>query len=185
MVVTETNLKDCFIIQPNVMEDARGFFYERYNKKRFEDIIGYPVNFVQDNISKSQYGVVRGLHFQKGAASQAKLVGVLEGRVLDVAIDLRKKSSSFGQVFSIELSEENRKQVFMPKGFAHGFSVLSDSAIFFYKCDAYYNNASEAGIIYNDTQLAIDWGVPPDKMILTDKDLKLSSFNESYIFQNE
>ncbi len=173
MIITETILKGCFTIQPKVFKDDRGYFFESYNQQSFEEIIGEKIAFVQDNQSLSSYGTVRGLHFQKGENAQAKLVRVIQGRVLDIAVDLRKESSTYGQWCGVELSEENNLQFYIPRGFAHGFSVISDTAIFSYKCDNYYNKASEGGIIYNDKTLHIDWQVPEDKMILSEKDLIL------------
>ena len=182
MIFKETKLQGCFIIEPKVFHDDRGFFYEYYNKHEFETVIGEKVDFVQDNMSKSSYGVIRGLHFQKGKNSQAKLVSVLEGKVLDIAVDLRKDSKTFGQHFSIELSQENKRKLFVPKGFAHGFSVLSETAIFAYKCDEYYNKDSEDGIVYNDADLAIDWQIPKDDVIITSKDINLPKFKNAYTF---
>ncbi|WP_227625946.1 dTDP-4-dehydrorhamnose 3,5-epimerase [Geofilum rubicundum] len=155
--------------------DDRGRFFESYHKERYlkEGIL---CDFVQDNVSVSSYGVIRGLHFQSGDFAQAKLVQVLKGRVLDVAVDLRPDSPTFGQHYSVELSDENHLQFFIPRGFAHGFSVLSDEALFHYKCDNYYHKASERGIIYNDPALNIDWQLPQGKEIVSDKDLELMSF---------
>jgi dTDP-4-dehydrorhamnose 3,5-epimerase len=173
MKVTETKLKDCFIIEPSVFEDDRGYFFESFNRKSFFEKTGLDVDFVQDNQSKSSYGVLRGLHFQKGEHAQAKLVRVLSGKVLDVAVDLREDSPTYKQCFSIELSAANKKQLFVPRGFAHGFVVLSEEAEFFYKCDNFYNKASEGGIIYNDSGLGIDWMVDPRQLTISDKDLVL------------
>lgn len=173
MKVTETFLKGCFIVEPDVFEDDRGYFFESFNYKRFEAGIGEKIDFVQDNQSYSQKGVTRALHYQVGEHAQAKLVRVLHGTVLDVAVDLRKGSPTFGQHFSIELSAENKKQLFIPRGFAHGFVVLSETAEFFYKCDNYYNKDSEGGIIYNDPELNIDWILPEEELLLSDKDAKL------------
>ncbi len=170
MTILETKLKDCYIIEPNVFEDDRGSFYESFNKKEFQLETGLEINFVQDNQSKSSYGVLRGLHFQKGDAAQAKLVRVLSGSVLDVAVDLRRDSTTFKKNFSIELTAENKKQLFVPRGFAHGFVVLSEEAEFFYKCDNYYNKEAEGGIIYNDENLKIDWKVPENELIISNKD---------------
>lgn len=179
MTVTETQLSGCFIIEPKVFEDQRGYFFETFNQKLFNELIGAEVNFVQDNESASTKGVLRGLHYQTGAFAQAKLVRVIEGRVLDVVVDLRERSETYGEHFSIELSDSNKKQLFIPKGFAHGFIVLSDTAIFSYKCDNYYNKASEGGIIYNDTRLNIDWQLPEDQFIISEKDLELPTFENS------
>jgi dTDP-4-dehydrorhamnose 3,5-epimerase len=173
MKVVSTNLKDCYIIEPSVYKDERGYFFESFNKKNFLEKTGLTVDFVQDNQSKSSYGVLRGLHFQKGDSAQAKLVRVLSGKVLDVAVDLRKDSPTFKKCFSIELTAENKKQLFVPRGFAHGFVVLSDEAEFFYKCDNYYNKDSEGGIIYNDQELNIDWKIDKKDIIVSEKDLNL------------
>lgn len=181
MKISKGKLNQCFIIEPTVFEDERGFFYESFNSQVFEKLTGQSVNFVQDNQSKSTYGVLRGLHFQKGEFAQAKLVKVLSGEVLDVAVDLRKNSTTYGQHESIVLSAENRKQFFMPRGFAHGFIVLSDSSEFFYKCDNFYNKESEAGIIYNDHTLDIDWKLPEDDIIVSSKDEQLEIFSNSIL----
>lgn len=170
MKIIETELKDCYIIQPTVFEDERGYFYEKFNEKKFHVLSGICPHFVQDNMSKSSYGVLRGLHLQKGEHAQAKLVSCTEGRVYDVAVDLRENSPSFGKWFGIELSDENKFQLFIPRGFAHGFSVLSPTAIFTYKCDNYYNKESEGGVIWNDTDLNIDWKLPENEMIISEKD---------------
>ncbi|GLU43211.1 dTDP-4-dehydrorhamnose 3,5-epimerase [Allomuricauda sp. NBRC 101325] len=173
MKVTETKLKGCFILQPRVFEDERGYFYESYNHKAFCEAIGEEVNFVQDNQSFSKKGVLRGLHFQKGEHAQAKLVRVLEGCVLDVAVDLRKDSETYGQHVSVELTSDNKKQLFIPRGFAHGFVVLSDTAQFFYKCDNYYNQEAEDGILFSDKELNINWYLPFEELIISEKDLIL------------
>jgi dTDP-4-dehydrorhamnose 3,5-epimerase len=173
MKVTETELKGCFILEPALFKDERGYFFESFNVKNFNDAIGGQVTFVQDNQSYSFYGVVRAIHYQRGDFAQAKLVRVLSGRVLDVAVDLRKNSPTFGQHFSIELTAENKKQLFIPKGFGHGFSVLSETAEFFYKCDNFYNKASEGGIIYNDPSLDIDWKLLFNEIKVSEKDLEL------------
>jgi dTDP-4-dehydrorhamnose 3,5-epimerase len=173
MKVTETELKGCFILEPTLFKDERGYFFESFNAKNFNEAIGEEVSFVQDNQSYSSKGVVRAIHYQQGKFTQAKLVRVLSGRVLDVAVDLRKGSPTFGQHFSIELSAENKKQLFIPKGFGHGFSVLSETAEFFYKCDNFYNKASEGGIVYNDPSLNIDWQIPLNEIKVSEKDLEL------------
>ena len=170
MKVTETYLKGCFIVEPQVFGDERGNFFEVFNKKIFEEKTGVEIDFVQDNQSISQRGVLRGLHIQKGEFAQAKLVRVVKGKVLDVAVDFRKDSPTFGKHFSIELSEENNKQLFVPRGFLHGFSTLEDNTIFSYKCDNYYQPDAEDGVIYNDEDLNIDWGIPLDEVILSIKD---------------
>lgn len=175
MKFTETDLKDCYIIEPNVFEDDRGYFFESFSQRNFEDQTGLKVNFVQDNQSRSSYGVLRGLHFQKGEHAQAKLVRVLEGEVLDVAVDIRPESETYLQHVAIKLSAENKRQLFVPRGFAHGMVVLSEKVEFFYKCDNFYNKASEGGIIYNDPKLNIDWIVSEKDLILSDKDNKLTT----------
>lgn len=166
----ETNLKGCFIIEPKVFHDERGYFMESFNQQVFNKGIGQEVTFVQDNQSYSSRGVLRGLHYQCGEHAQAKLVRVLEGEVLDIAVDLRPDSETYGQSYSILLSEENKKQFYIPRGFAHGFIVLSEKATFFYKCDNFYNKESEGGLIYNDPSLAIDWGIPENELIISEKD---------------
>lgn len=176
MKATETLLKGCFILEPNVFEDDRGYFFESYNSDSLASVLGFSPNFVQDNQSKSSYGVVRGLHMQTGEHGQAKLVRVLEGCVLDVAVDVRKNSPTFGQFVAVELSAENRKQLFIPRGFLHGFSVLSETAIFSYKCDNFYHRESENGIYPLDADLAIDWGVTSGQILLSDKDREAQSF---------
>lgn len=178
MKVEETKLKDCFIIRDTVFEDPRGYFFESFNQQRFASLIGLNVSFVQDNQSKSTRGVLRGIHFQQGEHTQAKLVRVLKGRVLDVAVDLRKDSRTFGQWEAVELTGDNHVQFFVPRGFGHGFVVLSDTATFFYKCDNFYNKASEGGIIYNDPDLNIDWQIKEEEVLLSDKDKILPTFKE-------
>lgn len=179
MNVIETKLKDCFIIEPQIFKDNRGYFYESFNQQKFNKKTGLDIFFVQDNQSKSSYGVLRGLHYQAGEYAQAKLVRVLEGRVLDIAVDLRKNSPTFAQYVSVELSSKNQKQLFIPKGFAHGFLVLSDSATFFYKCDNFYHKESEAGIIYSDTSLNIDWKLIQSDLIISEKDKILPTLDEA------
>ena len=169
MNIVETEIKGVFIIEPKVFGDNRGYFFESFSQREFESVIG-PVTFVQDNQSKSSYGVVRGLHFQKPPHAQAKLVRVVKGKVLDVAVDLRKDSPTFGKYMAVELSDENHRQVFIPKGFAHGFSVLSEEAVFQYKCDEYYAHESEAAIAWDDQDLNIDWKVPAEAVLLSAKD---------------
>jgi len=178
MRIEKTPLVDCYIIHDTVHGDHRGYFFESFNRKTFLAQTGIDIDFVQDNQSKSQKGVLRGLHFQEGEHVQAKLVRVLQGRVLDVVVDLRKTSPSFGKSFTIELTEDNHQQLFVPRGFAHGFVVLSETAVFFYKCDNYYHKASEKGIIYNDIDLAIDWQLSDSDLILSEKDRVLPSFQE-------
>jgi dTDP-4-dehydrorhamnose 3,5-epimerase len=173
MRIEETSIKECFIVHDTVFGDDRGFFFESFNRQRFFDQTGLDVNFVQDNQSGSQRGTLRGLHFQYGEYNQAKLVRVLKGKVLDVAVDLRQSSETFGQHVVIELSENSHTQLFIPRGFAHGFVVLSEFAEFFYKCDNYYNKASDRGIIYNDPDLEIDWKINETDLILSEKDSRL------------
>ncbi|WP_285009772.1 dTDP-4-dehydrorhamnose 3,5-epimerase [Pedobacter faecalis] len=177
MKVTETKLKGCFVIEPTVFKDSRGYFFESFNEPKFEELTGQNGHFVQDNQSASTYGVIRGLHFQKGEHAQAKLVRVIEGAVLDVAVDLREGSETFGEWVAVELTAENNLQLYVPRGFAHGFSVLSETAVFAYKCDNTYNKASEGGIRYDDPTLGIDWRIPADKRSLSDKDVILPYFN--------
>lgn len=176
MTVKETNLEGCFTIKPQIFDDGRGVFFESFHQKKFEETTGIKTNFVQDNQSISQRGVVRGLHLQKGKDAQAKLVRVIKGEVLDVVVDVRKGSKTFGQTFSCILSEENQLQLFIPKGFLHGFSVLQDNTIFAYKCDNYYNKESEDGVIYNDPFLNINWKLNKEEMILSEKDKNLNTF---------
>ena len=178
MRIEQTPLQDCFIVHEKVHGDARGYFIETFNQRDFKSASGLDIQFVQDNQSRSSKGVLRGLHMQRGAAAQAKLVRVLEGAVLDIAVDLRKGSPSFGQYFAIELTSENRKQFFVPAGFAHGFVVLSESATFFYKVDKFYEPGNEVGIMYNDDDLNIDWKLPTQEIILSEKDKTLGSFAE-------
>nr|WP_164731709.1 dTDP-4-dehydrorhamnose 3,5-epimerase [Allomuricauda beolgyonensis] len=178
MMATETKLKGCFILEPTVHKDERGYFFESYNHKDFCRAIGLEVNFVQDNISFSKKGVLRGLHFQKGEHVQAKLVTVLQGKIQDVVVDLRKDSPTFGQHLSIELNAENKKQLFVPRGFAHGFLTLSETAMIIYKCDNYYEKGAEGGIRYDDIVLAIDWSITKKEIVRSLKDRLLSSFKE-------
>ena len=173
MTFTETKLKGCFILEPKIIKDERGYFMESFNEKTFQEGIGQKVTFVQDNQSFSTRGVLRGLHYQCGEHAQAKLVRVLQGEVLDVAVDIRPESATFGQYQSVLLSAENQKQFFVPRGFAHGFLVLSDTATFFYKCDNFYNKESEGGIIFNDNTIHIDWNFPFEKLIISEKDQNL------------
>lgn len=178
MTVKEIYLQGCFIIEPKIFEDSRGYFFESFNQSNFNRLIDNEIEFVQDNESLSTKGVLRGLHYQTGVHAQSKLVRVIKGNVLDVVVDIRQESKTYGEQFSIELSESNKKQLFVPRGFAHGFIVLSDSAIFSYKCDNYYNKASEGGIIYNDETLNIDWQLPEDDFIISEKDLELPNFKK-------
>lgn len=165
----KTNIDGVIIVEPRVFEDARGYFFESYNEKEFKEN-GIGATFVQDNQSKSSYGVIRGLHCQLGKHSQAKLVRVLKGKVLDVAVDIRKDSPTFGKHVAVELSAENKRQLFIPRGFLHGFSVLSDTAVFAYKCDNLYCKDSEFGIRYDDPEIGVDWKIPLDKVITSEKD---------------
>lgn len=185
MPFIETDFPGLLIFEPKAFEDSRGYFFESYNEKVFRQA-GIEISFVQDNQSSSQYGVIRGLHYQLHPHAQTKLVRVLAGKILDVVIDLRKGSPTYGKVFSQELSDANRKQLFIPKGFAHGFSVLSGKAEVLYKCDAFYNKESEAGIIYNDAELNIDWKIPAKEAIISEKDKLLPPFalcNNNFVFQ--
>lgn len=176
MKIQKTAIKDCFILEPAVFEDERGYFFESFNQEKFELATGLKPYFVQDNQSLSTKGVLRGLHFQKGGDAQAKLVRVVTGEVLDVAVDIRKDSETFGKVVTTKLSAENKKQLFIPRGCAHGFVTLSEKAIFFYKCDNFYNKASEGGVLYNDPEFAIDWILDPSELIISDKDRALPTF---------
>lgn len=180
MTVEETYLKRCFVLTPNVFKDERGCFFESFNKKTFEKETGISTHFIQDNQSKSNKGVLRGLHYQNEEYAQAKLVRVVKGKVLDVCVDLRKDSATFGKHFSIVLDDKKEQQLFIPKGFAHGFLVLEDDSIFSYKCDAYYNKASESGIIYNDNDLNIDWQFDENNLIISDKDKSLPTFKSLF-----
>lgn len=169
MNVIQTDIPGVVIIEPRVFEDSRGYFFESYSQRDFDQMVR-PVRFVQDNESKSSYGVLRGLHFQKGEYSQSKLVRVVKGTVLDVAVDIRKGSPTFGKYVSVELSENNHRQFFVPRGFAHGFSVLSEEAVFQYKCDNLYSPQNEGAIAWDDPQIGVDWKIPADKAILSAKD---------------
>ena len=169
MEVIKTEIEGVVIIEPRIFKDERGYFYESFSQREFEEKV-CRTTFVQDNQSKSSYGVVRGLHFQKSTCSQSKLVRCIKGAVLDVAVDIRKGSPTFGKHVAVELTEENHRQLFIPRGFAHGFAVLTPEAVFQYKCDNYYNKESEGAIAWNDPQLAIDWRIPADKVLLSEKD---------------
>lgn len=169
MKVIKTAIEDVVIIEPDVFGDSRGYFFESYSQKKFDEQVR-PVRFVQDNESKSKYGVLRGLHFQKGKDAQSKLVRVVKGRVLDVAVDIRKGSPTFGKYVAVELTEDNHRQLFVPRGFAHGFSVLSDEVIFQYKCDNLYAPESEGAIAWNDPDVGIDWQLPAEDVLLSAKD---------------
>lgn len=171
MEFKKTAFKDLIICNPKTFTDDRGYFYESFSLRDFETFTGLTPSFVQDNQSRSSFGVLRGLHFQVGTNAQAKLVRVLEGEVLDVVVDLRKDESTYGKSFAIQLSAQNKTQLFIPKGMAHGFITLSSNATFAYKCDAYYHKESELGLAYNDPSLNIDWLLPSDNFVLSDKDL--------------
>lgn len=165
-----TKLEGCFIIEPKILLDERGYFMESFNENTFNRGVNQQVHFVQDNQSFSTKGVLRGLHYQTGEHAQAKLVRVLQGEVLDVAVDIRPHSTTYGQYEAVLLSAENQRQFFVPRGFAHGFLVLSDTAIFFYKCDNFYNKESEGGVLFNDPTVAINWGFSTEEMIISEKD---------------
>ena len=182
MKVINTAIEDVVIIEPDVFGDARGYFFESYSQKKFDEQVR-PVKFVQDNESKSKYGVLRGLHYQKGKDAQSKLVRVVKGRVLDVAVDIRKGSPTFGQYVAVELTEDNHRQLFVPRGFAHGFSVLSEEAIFQYKCDNLYAPQSEGAIAWNDPVIGIDWQLPAEDVLLSAKDATHPMLKDSeYLF---
>ena len=179
MKIEHTPLKDCFVLTPTIFTDERGTFYETYNEVLFEKVTGQKVNFVQDNQSTSAYGVLRGLHYQAGEMAQAKLVRALQGSILDIVVDVRKDSETFGEHFSIVLDDVIQQQLFVPRGFAHGFITLSPTSIFAYKCDNFYDKTSEQGIIYNDATLSLDWHLSKDKFILSEKDQILPTFLEA------
>lgn len=178
MKVINTDIPGLYILEPVIHGDARGYFFEAFNQKDFDEAVGMHVTFVQDNESKSSYGVLRGLHFQKGDHAQAKLVRVVSGRVLDVAVDMRPGSPTFGRHVSVELTGENHRMFFIPRGFAHGFSVLSEEAVFQYKCDNYYCPESEGGIAWDDPSLGIDWQLPVEAVKLSDKDRRNPKISE-------
>lgn len=180
MNIVKTKIEDLIIIEPKILGDDRGYFFESFQKERYEQA-GINANFIQDNEAFSTFGVVRGLHYQLGPYAQAKLVRVIKGKVLDVAVDLRKGSPTFGQWEAVELSEENKRQFFVPRGFAHGYSVISDEAIFAYKCDNVYSPENERGINLNDPKLGIDWGIAQDKQIVSAKDKILPDLTNSEI----
>lgn len=179
MKAVETNLEGCFVLEPIIFKDKRGYFFESFNEEKFHTLINNKVVFVQDNESFSSKGVLRGLHYQVGEYAQSKLVRVIKGKVLDVAVDLRANSKTFGKHVALELSEDNKKQLFVPRGFAHGFIVLSDTAIFSYKCDNFYNKAAEGGIIYNDPMLNIDWQLPDNELLVSKKDAILPTLENA------
>ena len=176
MTIQKTKLEGVFIIEPRVFGDNRGYFFESFNKRDFQQLTGIEVDFVQDNESLSSYGVLRGLHFQRPPMAQSKLVRVVKGRVLDVAVDIRSGSPTYGQHVAVELTGDNHRQFFMPRGFAHGFSVLSDEAVFQYKCDNYYAPDCEGALAWDDPDLSIDWQIPLDKILLSEKDKHHPSF---------
>ena len=182
MNVIETKIDGVFIIEPRIFEDSRGYFFESFSQREFDEKV-CPITFVQDNESKSSYGVMRGLHFQRPPFTQSKLVRCVKGAVLDVAVDIRKGSPTYGQHVAVELTEDNHRQFFIPKGFAHGFAVLSDVAVFQYKCDEFYHPESDGGISILDDSLCIDWKIPIDKAILSEKDTRhplLNSFESPF-----
>ncbi len=181
MTITKTSFEGLLIVEPKIFDDNRGHFYESYNKKTFHDS-GIDIEFVQDNQSSSVRGVLRGLHFQRPPFAQVKLVRVLSGVIQDVVVDLRKNQSTFGKYYSLELSNQNRKQLLVPTGFAHGFLVLSEHADVLYKCDSFYRPEAEGGVRYNDARLAIEWQMGNMKRIVADKDLRLPEFSSAFIF---
>ena len=182
MEYKKTTIEGVYVIEPKVFNDARGYFFEAWKKEEFEQYIG-KVEFVQDNESKSSYGVLRGLHYQKGDCSQAKLVRVIKGKVLDVAVDIRKSSPTFGKYVMVELSDENKRQFFIPRGFAHGFLVLSDEAIFTYKVDNAYAPQADAGIRWNDPDINIQWPIDPAQVQTSEKDLKQPFLKDAEVFE--
>ena len=182
MEYKETEIAGVYVIEPRVFKDARGYFFEAWKKEEFEAHVG-KVAFIQDNESKSSYGVLRGLHYQKGALSQAKLVRVIKGKVLDVAVDLRKSSPTFGKHVMVELSDENKRQFFIPRGFAHGFLVLSEEAIFTYKVDNPYAPQAEAGVRWNDPELGIEWPIDPKDVLTSEKDLVQPLLRDAEVFE--
>lgn len=178
MAVIKTAIEGVYIIEPTVFGDERGYFFESYNEERFRSETGIDVHFVQDNESRSKRGVLRGLHFQKKPYAQAKLVRVVQGKVLDVAVDIRTGSPTFGKHIAVELSGDNHRQLFIPKGFAHGYVVLEDDTVFQYKCDEFYHPEAEGGIAWNDPDISIDWGVANGEITLSDKDKNHSTLKE-------
>ena len=181
MELQQTTLKDCFILKPRIFQDERGFFSETYNKQTFKKVTGLEIDFVQDNQSISTYGVLRGLHFQRGRMAQSKLVRVVKGKVLDIIVDIRKNSETFGKHISVLLDDVEQKQLFVPRGFAHGFITLSETSVFAYKCDNFYDKTSEGGIIYNDATLGLDWHLPKEDLIISEKDKQLPAFKEAIL----
>lgn len=186
MPFIKTDIPGLLVFEPKVFDDSRGYFYESYNEELFREE-GIDIKFVQDNQSKSSYGVIRGLHYQVNPYAQFKLVRVLSGIILDVVVDIRKNSPTYGKSCSIELSAENKKQMLVPQGFAHGYSVISETAEVFYKCDNFWNKEAEGGIMYNDPQLNIDWKIPKDKAIISEKDMSYPRFenlNHNFLFKS-
>lgn len=178
MQIIKTDIEGVLIVEPTVFGDARGYFFESFNERSFQEQTGMDIHFVQDNESKSCYGVVRGLHFQRPPYAQSKLVRVVKGEVLDVAVDIRRHSPTYGHYVAVRLTADSHRQFFIPKGFAHGFSVLSDDAVFQYKCDAFYEPSSEDALAWDDQMLAIDWQIPLDKVILSEKDKNHQNFKD-------
>jgi dTDP-4-dehydrorhamnose 3,5-epimerase len=178
MKIEESPLKGSFVIQPKVIEDHRGYFLESFNQRLLDSVLGYSPQFVQDNQSKSKYGVLRGLHLQLGEYAQAKLVRAIAGDILDIIVDVRPNSPLFGKYYSLVLSADNKKELFIPRGFAHGFAVLTETATIHYKADNYYNNKAESGLLYNDPELNIDWQIPIEKIITSEKDLLLPTLSQ-------
>jgi dTDP-4-dehydrorhamnose 3,5-epimerase len=178
MKIEESPLKGSFVIQPKVFEDHRGYFLESFNQRLLDSALGYSPQFVQDNQSKSKYGVLRGLHLQLGEYAQAKLVRAIAGDILDIIVDVRPNSPLFGKYYSLVLSADNKKELFIPRGFAHGFAVLTETATIHYKADNYYNNKAESGLLYNDPELNIDWQIPIEKIITSEKDLLLPTLSQ-------
>lgn len=181
MEVKETNLEGCFIIEPKIYYDNRGCFFESFNLKKFKKLTGLTIEFVQDNVSVSKFGVIRGLHMQEGKFAQAKLIRVSKGKILDVVVDVRENSKTYGEVYSTILSSENQKQLFVPRGFLHGFSTLEEDSVVNYKADNYYNKQSEKGVLFNDKDLNIDWLLKEENFVISEKDSLLNSF---YLFRN-
>ena len=179
MKLIKTNIEGVIIIEPTLYTDSRGYFFESFNQQRFDELVGRHIRFVQDNESRSTRGVVRGLHFQRAPHAQSKLLRVVRGTILDVAVDIRRGSPTYGRHVAVELSESNHRQLFIPRGFAHGFSVLSDEAIVQYKCDNLYAPQSEGSILWSDATLAIDWLIKPSTAIISDKDAKASTLSEA------
>ncbi|MGH2645391.1 MAG: dTDP-4-dehydrorhamnose 3,5-epimerase [Chitinophagaceae bacterium] len=181
----ETEIPGLLVYEPKVFRDDRGYFFESYNENTFKES-GIHISFVQDNQARSVYGVLRGLHYQLAPHAQTKLIRVLEGEIMDVVVDIRKGSPTYGRAFTVRLSADNKKQLLVPKGFAHGYAVLSQTAEVMYKCDAFYNKTCEGGIIFNDPELNIDWGIPLDKAIVSEKDIKLLSLakaTHNFVFE--